>query len=58
MGAEGQKTMDSMPPNGQQGAHYTQRRNKSQRYVASDGRYATIRFGGIFLTEAGMVPGN
>jgi hypothetical protein len=31
---EGQKTMNSIPPWGRQGAHYTQQENKSQRYVA------------------------
>jgi hypothetical protein len=30
---EGQKTMNSIPPQERQGAHYTQRENKSQRYV-------------------------
>jgi hypothetical protein len=31
---EGQKTMNSIPPWGRQGAHYTQQENKSQRYVS------------------------
>ena len=30
---EGQKTMNSIPPMGRQGAHYTQQENKSQHYV-------------------------
>jgi hypothetical protein len=30
---EGQKTMNSIPPKGRQGAHYTQQENKSQLYV-------------------------
>jgi hypothetical protein len=33
----GQKTMNSIPLQERQGAHYTQRKNKSQRYVASEG---------------------
>src|SRR5512139_1605304 len=38
---EGQKTMNSIPTRKRQGAHYTQRRNKSQRYMrlADRGRY-------------------
>ncbi len=58
---EGQKTMNSIPPMGRQGAHYTQQENKSQLYVMQELRIlmalAAIGGGSIFSLQVNDLSG-